>query len=1000
MTVRGSDEGGENMAETGKTGALGEFMALFENPRQAKQSDGWRRYFLSEAFLGEQFSEEFARGLSDYLRGQGTCPWDNLPMGLLMELAIAYGLVPRFERAEYFEGLKYPKEWYKVSTERGELFPAIDYVAEIFNIQGRECDLKSMTRRMMNQPGNKVRHNAFSDYLALREMSRRGLLEGDGEVWQSILNKCRVHYLYERNGKRPGQGDYESRSECVVKLYVQWLKDERLPEQVLKFFYKKLDFKDLDRSSTRGLYGALKEQVVRQMPDVEELLFGEDGKEQAIVKVYRVCAGIINDHQTNHDKSVYEETKEIGRRVEELSAMPQWDLLKGDGTFFERLFFVAKRLVMPPSLARWLIGYLWEGDFPEPKRTELVESLLRSLSTERSCREMDHVCEVDFGDRDLGELEPGEMEASEDFWQYYLMRGFGYRHRKLRGQWEADYIYEAEGYCYLPAYISYLYDPSRAWQRRFTRFDEEREQILRPVRRECQLPDGRRLTVEFHYHYCLYFVDGAPVTAPVIRFEELKAADVRPLEFFFLLAVTAIAVRERPEAEALIETWLRRIPIYPQICPLIARLLAGDNDRLPEGVREVYYMEQERFCFRAVVGEPGIRVFRQVDFGWQDIPYRRSEFGWKWVDLPPDLAKRAEAFLTGTERTAGETAREILEGLRQPLPTCREVRTVAHMDVAEKTAAILETMGYFEKEESYCVLRYGERRERRHDRLFYGAKVPFGFSVRAQSGAHERWVDYLTSTCGTKIKEGKRLAARFGWGFKYSHESDFWPICVYVGDSGTYYAYGAVKLHRAESLVELLADVLRTEFLGVTEAAAYEGCLTVSRFDHRLEYCYGEEDWLGSVRGEEKGQADLFTVFGRHRLWTEFSRWLDDCLGEGLPFWVNVAVLGLDPDFGGSLTFRGIHVEEEPVEPEGGREDFWEFCDAEDGEAKRERPGEDGTSGRSRRGREEYGVYCPDVPVLVWEKGLDLAGRMESLREAVGWYEGRKGESRVRIVVE
>ena len=218
------------MAETGKTGALGEFMALFENPRQAKQSDGWRRYFLSEAFLGEQFSEEFARGLSDYLRGQGTCPWDNLPMGLLMELAIAYGLVPRFERAEYFEGLKYPKEWYKVSTERGELFPAIDYVAEIFNIQGRECDLKSMTRRMMNQPGNKVRHNAFSDYLALREMSRRGLLEGDGEVWQSILNKCRVHYLYERNGKRPGQGDYESRSECVVKLYVQWLKDERLPQ--------------------------------------------------------------------------------------------------------------------------------------------------------------------------------------------------------------------------------------------------------------------------------------------------------------------------------------------------------------------------------------------------------------------------------------------------------------------------------------------------------------------------------------------------------------------------------------------------------------------------------------------------------------------------------------------------------------------------------------------------------------------------------------------------
>ena len=216
------------------TGALHEFIALFTNPKQAKNADAWRRFFLSETFLGEQYAEGFARGLYAYLMEQEACPHDNLPMALLQELAIAYALVPHFAGEEYREGMKYPKEWYKVSVE--QTFPARKQVAEIFNRQGWDCDLKSMTRRMLKQPANKVRHNAFSDYLDLKEMGRQGqLTEAEKETWQHILGLGQVHYLYERNGKQLGSADYESRSECVVKLYVQWLKDEGLPECVLKF---------------------------------------------------------------------------------------------------------------------------------------------------------------------------------------------------------------------------------------------------------------------------------------------------------------------------------------------------------------------------------------------------------------------------------------------------------------------------------------------------------------------------------------------------------------------------------------------------------------------------------------------------------------------------------------------------------------------------------------------------------------------------------------------
>ena len=229
-----------------ETGALREFIALFENPKQAKQADTWKRFFLSESFLGEQFSEEFAKGLLFYLSEQTLCPRDNLPMYLLQELAIAYAFIPHFAREEYFEGLKYPKEWYKVSVEN--TFPARRYSAEIFNMQGRECDLKSMTSHILRQPGNKVRHNAFSDYLTMKEMSRDGrLTDGEKAVWQHVLGACQPYYLYERNGKKAGGADYESRSESVVKLYVQWLKDEQLPREVLLFFYKKLAFKELEQ---------------------------------------------------------------------------------------------------------------------------------------------------------------------------------------------------------------------------------------------------------------------------------------------------------------------------------------------------------------------------------------------------------------------------------------------------------------------------------------------------------------------------------------------------------------------------------------------------------------------------------------------------------------------------------------------------------------------------------------------------------------------------------
>lgn len=954
-------------------GALHDLILLFENPKQAKQVDTWRRFFLSEAFLGEQFSEEFGKGLASYVMQQTLYPWDNLPMGFLQELAIAYAFVPHFAGEEYLEGKKYPKEWYKVSVEN--TFPARKHVAEIFNMQGVDCDLKAMTRKILNQPANKVRHNSFSDYLTLKEMEAGGqLTEEERETWQHILGMSQEFYLFERNGKKPGSGDYESRSECGIKLYVQWLKDTQLPACVLKTLYLKYRFQELAHSSTRGLYGALKEQVLRQFPDIEEVLFADDGTEQLIKKVYITLAKIINDHQNNYEKSIYEETPEIQERVAAFFAMPEWKRLQKERGLFERIYDGAKRFVMPGTLAEGLIRYLSAGAFPGPKCTELMESLIRSLSTPRNCRELDYLCALE-----IPRLAPEKIDGgSADFWQYFLMRGFGYRHRAVRGTWEADYIYVENGQCYLPAYINYLYAPSRAWQKVFTGFDEEQARIAAPVSAVCSLPDGRQLRVEFHYHYCLYFVEEVPVTAPALTFREL--AEYAPrlaacTDFFFLLAVTAIEEQERQEAVKLIEGWLAKIFVHQPVRPVIAGLLAADNDRLPKDTAAVLYEEQERFCFRAVVTRSGLQIFRQVDFGWEDRIFRWPEFGWRAYPLPARIREEAAAVAGRPEASAADTtalAAQALHLLRQPDRVLRAAYAVGDMDVRQKTAVILEAMGYEKNREGYCVLRYGTGQERRHDKVFYGAQLPFGHSIRAQSTEYERSRNYLTSVSNTRIKEGKQQLARFGWGFKYSHKSDYGPMYLYLGESGRYFAYGSVRMHRADTMTDLLADFYGDEFAGVTAVEAYEGCLSVSRLDHRLEYCYRQDDFLQSIHSMEDTDVDVFTRFGGRLLFEAFREWLDAVLAPGIPQWVNNIVIGTDPERNGALFFVGLHVEAVHAGFDFGDEEMEEVL------AEEALPEEE---------PEQYHEpHIPQVPLLVWEKGADVDERNTSLNEALQWY--------------
>ena len=270
--------------------------------------------------------------------------------------------------------------------------------------------------------------------------------------------------------------------------------------------------------------------------------------------------------------------------------------------------------------------------------------------------------------------------------------------------------------------------------------------------------------------------------------------------------------------------------MHPFIIPLVARLLAADNDRIPAAVQPggrtaVLYSEQERVCFRAVVSEEGVSIWRQLDYGWQDIIFRSAELGWrKWEEYACKSKVTGDSASPESRRAA---ARNVLDTLRQPAPRLRVSYSLEGMDTAQKAAKILEVMGCIENMEGYCVLRYGAKKEKRHDRVFYGVRAPFGFELMAHSAVYVRSRDFLMASSNTKIKEPKILVGRFGWGFKYSPSSDYGPMYVYQGESGRFYAYGAIRMHRADTLDQLLADFFQKEWEGVTEVQGYEGSLTV-----------------------------------------------------------------------------------------------------------------------------------------------------------------------------
>lgn len=846
-------------------GALKEFadtLAREKGLGKRQSAEVWKEFFLSDDFLREQFDEGFMRGMLYCLSERG----EGCSIAFRVELAIAYAL----------------------SSERAA--QDIPYV--------RECMQGALPARELDKPENLVRLRSFDDYIRLCDLLKKDrLTTKNKDSWENLLMHGAVNHMFERWGKGSRDIYSETRSVCLIRLYIFWVREKDVPNCVLEHMYKQYALKDLEHSSSRGLYAPLKQEILSKYPNIEDALFGAASRTQTESDIYREIMEIVAVNHADYDRGIYQETEKTRERIRALFSRPDWQKQRFSNELFERLSLqFNNRMVVPESLARGLIAHfsqgIEEGRWEDAGKASLmVETLVMSLAFSRRIRDIRSA-----NDAQSQSLEGTGIEDirddNRDFWYYYLAVGFGFRKAEVDlSAAYMSYLYTMGAVCYLPLYMRYNYYPARRWIKSFV------EGTGKPPVYSFALPDGKRLEAEFHLHYCLYLLDGGTVYRPAYpfgAFVDMAEKLTRTEQFFFLLAITEIRPEDRTRAEELIKERLGKLMLFPATVRVLCQLLAGEEELLQASecggrssyqdgasasrqyihpseekpvspdicfadIEAIYYQEQEDHCFRVLVTKTAARLFHQRDFGWHEL-------------MMPE-------FTGDTERQA----RLFLERLRKPQPVSLGITSLEGLKNEEKAERILDALRRYESyrrrgkgakalTESYCVIRFGPDKQR----LFYCGFLPYAFPAGEQSGEFQRNYRSNLEDLKRKIKEKHQILGNFGWGNGYTAAERFVLLPFAIGDSGTYYVFDVFHTYRADKLATLLAKSF--DLTLATEVEIYQGALGFSELNGQMEYCFDEEELRKSMYSPDVTDTDIFVRFTRTERMMELARWLDGIL--------------------------------------------------------------------------------------------------------------------------
>lgn len=813
-------------------GALKELIALFEEPKTAKGNKVWSEFFVSDVFLQECFTQEFAEALDFYLEHQTIYAYHELPQGFLIEWAIAYAMVADMDGYMY---------------QSGEI-PMRKVVAKYWNNQDEMWRL-NRGNRMLVRAENKVKIQAFSDYIELRMLEKQGSLTTENEYeWREMLWHGKPNHLFEVC-KVTGKN---ATSIILLKLLAYWVSKEAAPQFLAEKMYQEYNLKGNEKSGYYAVYKELKEAILYQYPDIEKEDVQEAIKEWA-GRLIEVCAAFAAKAEIRFQPETEAETAQMEQLFEEA---------------------VWKQYQNHPFMVQWLV---WKLTFHNMPLT-IAQHLYEAYELTKEMKNPSHYNCMELREHSRVAIVNYKKHANRDeayVWEYFFQRGFGVCSIEVEALPKEQR--EGEMRCcikddrlYLPAYMKTMYRIVEERQREFLGYCVETGGIEKPLSYEFTLPDGDAIRSEYYLHYVAYYCNDRRIYKPYLAYSALEAYEkeiTTPKEFFCLLALTVITEHERDKARALILKWLPQTMLVESTFEMIVECIV-QNNALDRSTQACSISETESMCLMIQHTQLGMELFEYTQKGWIKRPLRAG-IDWQKQEL--------EAVLQAHMK-----------------PVMKQLKTVElkGLSIEEKAGAVWDCLMFYAKHEKGCgllepilpkeypmlhtvfgeggmgwltdsfVVLYLELSPNQIFRQVLYITVEDWGCASVYPENNRAWIKDDIQNLQNRVRRRKPEEFILKGAVireEYPEQQSSCVEPILFGESGMVYGrYGMAKVCETKSGFELLSKMLKLE--NVVRCEVYEGKMTVSAQSGQLEYCFTKEEYEEACAAYKKELAEAYAV--------------------------------------------------------------------------------------------------------------------------------------------
>ena len=514
--------------------AIQSFLTLYTG-KQRKDQKRWLDYFTSDAFLNAAWDRRFTALLLEHItRLEGEYPVNR---EFLIGLCVAYQFT--VSRAVYLnpDGSERTEFDFQMRPEA-----RFDGQESVFEIAAKGPFPKRLK-------GNELAvFESFTEYHQLADMAEKGIWSEQEIGKCSEIIGCYVAGYITDKCQQRGDVDCE-RHPAGLRLITHFFRRDGLPEELYRIAWQKLDLETAVMGKAKILYGALRELVLKRLPQLSGQPKESFAKLRTDFTDYAVSTCKLHGENAQATEADIQKTDEFWAREDFQSAL------------------LNRRFVEEEMLHTWVnedrCDYYLKKVIQFYKEHGTAPCAARVIARANEMLKIQEVADRIKQDRESASARNAATLKSSPFFRHWLNTGF-YQARDLEsGRSLLEYLNQE---------LPYLPE----WSREFLEVTDE---TIFPKSFTYTL-GADTVEVRFHLRYMAFFVNQNPVYRACLEWErvfELTDTDM----FFFSLPVTATTYDHFQTVKTEILRRLEDTAAPKDSQSLIAACLAGQVCSLP-----------------------------------------------------------------------------------------------------------------------------------------------------------------------------------------------------------------------------------------------------------------------------------------------------------------------------------------------------------------------------------------------------------------------------------